>query len=254
MSERLCLQWNDFQGKIKTAFQTLREDSNFADVTLACEDGHQVEAHKVVLAASSPFFQKLLGRNKHPHPLIYLRGMKSDDILAIVDFLYFGEAKVSQENLESFLAISEEFQLPGLMENLDEKVEDINEKNLPQPNLPVTNRKIPKNPKKEQSKRRTPKENKAVTIPKKISRDFQEFDESVKSMMEKSQNYLSYRKEKTCICKVCGKEGARNAIKDHIEAKHLEGTILPCWYCDKTFKTRNTLRQHKAKDHPTLLK
>ena len=68
MSEKLCLQWNDFQDNIKSAFGNLREDNDFTDVTLACEDGQQVEAHKVILAASSPFFQKLLGRNKHPHP------------------------------------------------------------------------------------------------------------------------------------------------------------------------------------------
>ena len=68
MSEKLFLQWHDFQ---ENAFVNLREDNDFTDVTLACEDGQQVEAHKVILAASSPFLQKLLGRNKHPHPLIY---------------------------------------------------------------------------------------------------------------------------------------------------------------------------------------
>ena len=49
MSEKLCLQWNDFQNNIKSAFVNLREDNDFADVTLACEDGQQVEAHKVIL-------------------------------------------------------------------------------------------------------------------------------------------------------------------------------------------------------------
>ena len=67
MSEKLCLKWNDFQDNIKSAFGNLREDTDFADVTLACEDGQQVEAHKVILAASSPLFQILLKRNKHPH-------------------------------------------------------------------------------------------------------------------------------------------------------------------------------------------
>ena len=115
MSEKLCLQWNDFQGNIKSAFGNLRKDNDFADVTLACEDGQQVGAHKVILAASSPFFQKLLGRNNHPHPLIYMRGIKSDDLLAIVDFLYLGETNIHQEHLDSFLAIAEELQLKGLM-------------------------------------------------------------------------------------------------------------------------------------------
>ena len=64
-SEKVCLKWNDFQGNLNIAFKNLREDNDFNDVTLACEDGSQVEAHKVVLAASSPVFQKLLRRNKH---------------------------------------------------------------------------------------------------------------------------------------------------------------------------------------------
>ena len=34
----------------------LREGKDFTDVTLACEDGQQVETHKVVLTSSSPFF------------------------------------------------------------------------------------------------------------------------------------------------------------------------------------------------------
>ena len=76
MSEKLCLQWNDFKENVMNAFGNLREDNNFADVTLACEDGKKVEAHKVILAASSPTFKTLLEGNKHPHPLIYMRGMK----------------------------------------------------------------------------------------------------------------------------------------------------------------------------------
>ena len=91
MSEKLSLRWDDFQDNTQKAFGNLREGSDFVDVTLVCEDGQQVEAHKGILVASSPSFQKLLGRNKHPHPLIYMRGVKSDDLLSIVDFLYRAE-------------------------------------------------------------------------------------------------------------------------------------------------------------------
>ena len=49
MSEKHCLKWNDFQENVNVAFGSSREDNEFADVTLACEDGHQIEAHKVVL-------------------------------------------------------------------------------------------------------------------------------------------------------------------------------------------------------------
>ena len=121
MSEKLCLQWNDFQENVNVAFRNLREDETFTDVTLACENGQQVEAQKVILAGSSPFFKKMLERNKHLHPLIYMRGLKSDDLFAIIDFLYCGEANVFQENLDSFLSIAEELQLKGLMGQTGEK-------------------------------------------------------------------------------------------------------------------------------------
>ena len=42
MSEKLCLQWNDFKENATSAFGSLREDTDFADVTLACEDGKSI--------------------------------------------------------------------------------------------------------------------------------------------------------------------------------------------------------------------
>ena len=108
---------------MNTAFRNLRGSNDFSDVTLACEDGQEFEVHKVILAASSPFFQRLLERNTHPHPLIFMRGLKSEDLSAILDFLYCGEANVFQENLDSFFAISEELKLKGLMGQSDVKDE-----------------------------------------------------------------------------------------------------------------------------------
>ena len=114
------------QGEIRrqlSAFGNLRGSNDFSDVTLACEDGQEFEVHKVILAASSPFFQRLLERNTHPHPLIFMRGLKSEDLSAILDFLYCGEANVFQENLDSFFAIAEELKLKGLMGQSDVKDE-----------------------------------------------------------------------------------------------------------------------------------
>ena len=51
------------------------------------------------------------------------------------------------------------------------------------------------------------------------------------------------------MCRVCGKEGAGNAIKDHIEANHLEGIVLPYDQCKKTFRYRNNLSKHMRKNH-----
>ena len=70
MSEKLCLQWNDFKENVNFAFGSLRNDKEFANVTLACEDGQQLGAHKTILDAASPFSDNMpLGTN-NPHPLI----------------------------------------------------------------------------------------------------------------------------------------------------------------------------------------
>jgi hypothetical protein len=114
LSEKFCLQWDDFQLNMVTFFHDLRTDTNLSDVTLVCEDNKQVEAHKVILSACSPFFHTLLSRNKQPHPIIYMRGLKAKDLAAIVDFIYFGEVNVHQEDLEAFLALADELQLKGL--------------------------------------------------------------------------------------------------------------------------------------------
>ena len=228
----------------------MREDNDFSDVTLACEDGQQIEAHKVILAASSPFFQKLLARNKHPHPLIYMRGVKSDDLLAIIDFLYRGEANVFQENLDSFLAIAEELQLKGLMGETDKKVESfkVDERYRPSTHAISTNTKIPKTSFK-RDEINNPEENRTVAVSGNFSGDLDELEERVKSMMEKSQNRRANGLQLADRCKVCGKEGAGSAIKDHIEANHLEGVVIPCNLCDKTFRSRNAFRLHKRQHH-----
>jgi len=61
--EKFCLRWNDFESNIGVAFRELREDQEFFDVTLACDED-QIQAHKVILSACSPFFRRILQRNR----------------------------------------------------------------------------------------------------------------------------------------------------------------------------------------------
>ena len=78
-SEKLCLKWNEFQENLNSSFVGFRNDQDFADVTLVCEDSAEIETHKVVLASSSPFFMEMLKKRKHPHPMIYMKGVKGED-------------------------------------------------------------------------------------------------------------------------------------------------------------------------------
>jgi len=115
-SEKFCLRWNDFETNISVAFRELREEKDFFDVTLACDDS-QIQAHKVILSACSPFFRNILRRNPHQHPLLYLKGVKYKDILSVLNFMYMGEVNVAQEELNSFLSVAEDLRVKGLTQN-----------------------------------------------------------------------------------------------------------------------------------------
>lgn len=56
--QQFCLRWNNFQANFTSQFETLRDDEDFTDVTIACE-GQKLQAHKVVLSACSPYFKEL---------------------------------------------------------------------------------------------------------------------------------------------------------------------------------------------------
>jgi len=250
MSEKLCLQWNDFQENIKNTFGNLREDNDFSDVTLASEDGQQVEAHKVILAASSPTFQKLLGASKHPHPLIFLRGIKAHNLMAVLDFLYRGEANVFQNNLDSFLAVAEELQLKGLMGKTEDKFTDFGDNEKPSYSTSENYLKTSSRIQMPSKETHNPlKGNSALAIPPTVSGNFDELDAKVNSLMEKSHNKTADGKQLAYRCTLCGKEGHGMNIKYHIEANHLQGVVIPCNFCKKTFSTRHTLKLHTPKCH-----
>jgi len=115
-TEKFCLRWNDFESNISVAFRELREEKDFFDVTLACDDS-QIQAHKVILSACSPFFRNVLRRNPHQHPLLYLKGVKYTELLSVLNFMYMGEVNVAQEELNSFLAVAEDLRVKGLTQN-----------------------------------------------------------------------------------------------------------------------------------------
>ena len=59
-----------------TTFCGLREELNFPDVILKCEDHHN-NAYMVIPIVFSPFFSSLLNNYKHPHPMIYVGKLRA---------------------------------------------------------------------------------------------------------------------------------------------------------------------------------
>ena len=115
--EKFCLKWNDFDSNLKNSFQKFRDEKDFFDVTLVCEE-EQIDAHKMILSASSSFFKNLFRRNHHQYPLIVLKGVKSSELSALLQFVYQGEVNVAKEDLTSFLEAAQELKIHGLTNDL----------------------------------------------------------------------------------------------------------------------------------------
>ena len=249
-NKKLCLKCNDFQDLlVQVSFGELRIDTDFTDVTLACED-HSIKAHKVVLSTCSPFFKKLLKTHSHPQPLIYMKGVKASSLTAIIHFLYLGEANVFQEDVDRFLALAEELQLKGLEGNSaesapeysaetfnytekrknvskkqnmsDRRISDIkfeNEANLSKGRAMMTYEKKPKgNP---------------LIEPDTMAK--------IESMIEKREGGYN--------CTNCGYTSMKTThMREHVE-KHIEGLEYPCNSCNKIMRSSHSFRDHKSRCH-----
>ena len=90
-TENIQLSWSEFQTATTRFISGVQKTNDFVDVTLACDDDQMVEAHRVVISAGSSFFEGILRKiGGHPHPLLYLRGMKKEQLDSILTFLYRG--------------------------------------------------------------------------------------------------------------------------------------------------------------------
>ena len=256
-SEQLCLQWNDFQTNISSSFKDLRNDQDFTDVTLVCGENHRIEAHKVVLASASEVFKNILKGNKHPHPLIYMRGIDAGNFASIIDFVYHGETNVFQNNLESFLLLATELDLKGLAQNQEGPHFQHIEEAILRPST-----KPKKKPKNEQTVSKTlvkKEEDSIIPIETTVSNidepiiveaktsisfnDHGELDKKIDTMLDKFDGFWT--------CSVCGKTDKNNRkdnLRKHIET-HIEGVSHPCGHCGRIFRSRNSLQGHISTTH-----
>ena len=247
-SEKLWVKWKDYQKDVTSQFRKFRETEDFTDVTLVCKDGQKFSAHKIILASSSPFFWDLLKSYHHSHPLIYMRGFRSQDMVAMLDFLYHGEANVFQENVNSFLEFAEELQLSGLNQTKEELMSKSDPAKKGRPKKYVKRaRSFPKyeNSYTDIDSKFIEELEKTIAITKESAGiELEELDSQINSMMEFSQVKVEGQ-GRMRICKVCGKEGQRSNVMDHIEAHHITGFSHDCGVCGKTSRYQHPILRHK---------
>ena len=241
MAKKFSLKWIDFKSTVSKSFGILRQEKDFFDVTLVSDDERQIPAHKLVLSACSDFFKSILRNNSHSHPLLYLSGIHSTNLSLILDYIYQGEVQISQEHLNSFLEVAQKLKIEGLIKTAnhsnrsDDDHEEIESKNIPEESESV--RSIRKDVSTVRRKNRCVSENALVVS----VNDHSGVDQAIQENLGKDEGIYH--------CRVCNyAKRSKSDVKKHIET-HINGLSYSCSDCAKTFRSRDSLKNHKYLFH-----
>ena len=105
-TEIYSVDWKTFPDHLQTVVGELFESNFLTDVTLVCDDNKKLNAHKIILCASSYVFKTIISELHENCSVIYLRGIKHQEMEAILKFMYFGTATFGKDRVDEFLKVA----------------------------------------------------------------------------------------------------------------------------------------------------
>ena len=225
-SEQFNLNWHTYDEHLKELMQGLLESSKSSDVTLVCEDKTKFKAHKFVLIACSPVFQSIIDDlpNKEDS-VIYLRGVLSQEMKSILQFMYLGQATFYQDRVSEFLSVARSLEIKEISQDVDCDNESFN--NQINEDLPL-------------SKDENMYETETHEIPR-----------NGVAKIRQAENKISTNKDKFGMypCNKCEKQYTNSgSLFKHLKSVH-EGMKYPCNQCQKVFLRKDHLLRHIKNAH-----
>ena len=98
------LKWRNYQTHMMAVFEKILLTESFSDVTLVLADveqdtTHAIKAHKIILGASSPYFEMVFSEHPCQHPVVVMPpDVKLEDIQHVLHFVYRGEVQVRRQH------------------------------------------------------------------------------------------------------------------------------------------------------------
>ena len=112
---QFALKWDSYAANMKSFIGEIKGQNEFTDVTLVTGDGQQMDVHRMILSAFSPVLRTMFGQKSNSSStLLFLRGVSSKCLAAIMDFMYLGEVNILEEDLPEFLAVAKDLEMKGL--------------------------------------------------------------------------------------------------------------------------------------------
>ena len=267
--EKFDLTWDDFGSNVVNTIRNLLDDTQFTDVTLVSDDRKRIRAHKVILNSCSQFFKDILTETSSEDPLLFFKGIKHNELLAIVKFIYVGTTEIAQEDIGTFMKAAKDLEIEGLQEK----------KNGPELNgeyihansdysgydemLPTYDDSVYEIENKNEKGQYVQEKDYKSDIPSNVGAlqnvSFEKRSDGKYSCTECEyqamhshhlrRHHLAIHERVRFNCDQCDREfSTKTNLQTHKQAKH-EGKKFICTDCDFEFSHPTNLSHHKAKTH-----
>ena len=134
--ETFDVTWDDYPGHLKIMMDSFLTNDSFTDVTIVCDDQKKIKSHRNILSASSSVLKNLLEVERlSSSSVLYLKGIHSQDMQAVLQFIHKGASRVTTERIESFVDVAQNLKIKGFCHI--EEIEKNFQENLTQANHPA---------------------------------------------------------------------------------------------------------------------
>ena len=117
--EKYSLVWDQFPDHLRGMLNDMMKSEDLTDVTLICADQIQFKAHKVVLSACSEVFKNIIQASVMSGSVIYLRGIQSTEMKAILEFMYLGQATFDEDKILEFVNLAKDLKINEIQNSLE---------------------------------------------------------------------------------------------------------------------------------------
>ena len=247
------MHWDGYTEHFRSMMKQMLVSKENSDITFVCDELQTVKAHKNILGASSPAFQRMFGLYQGKEMFLYMRGIKHHIMESILEFIYLGEVKFSEDCVEDFVEIARSLEITGLHETIKSNHE-AEERQVDEIAKYVSC--------KTEQEESNENDNTSIYAGATLSEDGNNKTDLEKTAAAKQIPMAKTRGKREPIsqlshsptnsahtCKSCGKMFAESSsLSRHKKSIH-DGVKYPCKYCEYQATIKQNLDRHVAVKH-----
>ena len=221
------LDWHTYLNHLREMLDNMMKPHEFTEVTLNCDYSEEFKVHKIVLSACSPLFKSIINNPKKnmgtlKNPVLYLKGIKQQEMDSILESVYLNLAKYHEERMKEFLTMAKSF-------HTKVKVVEVSE---PNDSMMVVD---------------CDKNLEGFTV------NFLSNTMDIKENHDTKITTVKDENNRRFACNQCDKAySAETSLQRHVRATH-EGFKHSCNECDKHYTDQTGLRHHMNVVHKGIL-